>query len=562
MSCRAIGPAALQHLIDSVRAGRSAAELAVLDVREEGEFGEGHLLWAINAPYSRLELLIEAWVPRRSCPIVLVGQGSHAVVELATRRLLAMGYTDVQWLAGGVQAWAAQNGELFKGVYVPSKTFGEWVEHHLRTPTLGPQELHKRQARGDDVVVLDPRTLAEHAVRHIPGARPCPGGELLRHFKDLVPNSTSQVVLACGGRTRGIMAAQTLVEAGVENPVAALTDGNHGWVLAGFTLEYGTPKALAAPSRAALEYGSQRAAALALKGNTRLVAAEQLKAWLVDPARTTYLLDVRDPDSYAASHLQGSRSAPGGQLLQALDRWVAVLGARLVLIDDDSTRAQPIAYWLQAMGWPTWVLEGGLQAVTSAGLQVLEMQPAATATALGADEAAAVHPQVGRPRFAGVEIEPMQAAQRLAAGAHAWVFDTSADYLRRHPAGSRWANRAHMRGPLNQAAAGQALLLFSDNGDAAHLAAIDLAEAAQQAGVLPDIWVVRGGIRAWGHAGLGLASASIESLAGERVDFLAWAARRRHGDQGAMRQYLDWERQLLAQLARDGSSFHLPGSIA
>ena len=44
-------------------------------------------------------------------------------------------------------------------------------------------------------------------------------------------------------------------------------------------------------------------------------------------------------------------SAPGGQLvLQATDRWIAVRGARIVLLDDTGVRARMAAAWLRQMG--------------------------------------------------------------------------------------------------------------------------------------------------------------------------------------------------------------------
>ena len=47
-------------------------EFGFIDVREEGQFGEGHLLHSIPLPYSRLELDIAALVPRADVPVVLV----------------------------------------------------------------------------------------------------------------------------------------------------------------------------------------------------------------------------------------------------------------------------------------------------------------------------------------------------------------------------------------------------------------------------------------------------------------------------------------------------------
>src|SRR5260370_10851748 len=68
--------------------------------------------------------------------------------------------------------------------------------------------------------------------------------------------------------------------------------------------------------------------------------------------RTLYLFDVRSPEEYARGHLAGARSAPGGQLVQATDLYMATRNARIVLVDDDGVRAIMTGSWLGQMGWP------------------------------------------------------------------------------------------------------------------------------------------------------------------------------------------------------------------
>ncbi|HSB59162.1 MAG TPA: rhodanese-like domain-containing protein, partial [Methyloceanibacter sp.] len=103
-------------------------ELALIDVREELIFSQNHLLFARSVPLSRLELRFARLVPRRTTRIVLCDDGD-GLAERAAEILVRAGYTDVAALAGGIAGWAAAGFEVFSGVNVPSKAFGEFVEH-------------------------------------------------------------------------------------------------------------------------------------------------------------------------------------------------------------------------------------------------------------------------------------------------------------------------------------------------------------------------------------------------------------------------------------------------
>ena len=74
--------------------------------------------------------------------------------------------------------------------------------------------------------------------------------------------------------------------------------------------------------------------------------------------RTLYILDVRTREEFERSHVAGSRHAPGGQLVQATDEYVGVRNARVVLVDPERVRAIMTASWLNQMGWnDVYVLE-------------------------------------------------------------------------------------------------------------------------------------------------------------------------------------------------------------
>jgi len=108
-------------------------EIALLDVREEDPHAQEHPLFAANLPLSRIEIDAYSKLPRKNVPIVTFDNG-EGYAELAAQRLSLLGYTDVSVFDGGLQAWKAADGEVFRDVNVPSKSFGELVESKRHTP--------------------------------------------------------------------------------------------------------------------------------------------------------------------------------------------------------------------------------------------------------------------------------------------------------------------------------------------------------------------------------------------------------------------------------------------
>ena len=223
-------------------------EVALLDVREEGEFAKAHPLFAASLPSGRLEL--DAWdrIPRRDVPMVVYDDG-EGLAAWAAERLAHLGYTDVMLLRGGLAAWRAAGVELFRDVNVPSKAFGELVEARRHTPSIPAAELHAKLAAGDDVVVLDARPFEEYRTMSIPTAISVPGAELVLRARQLAPDPRTLVVVNCAGRTRSIIGAQSLVNAAIPNRVAALRNGTIGWTLAGLPLDQGRAEVSARSTR-------------------------------------------------------------------------------------------------------------------------------------------------------------------------------------------------------------------------------------------------------------------------------------------------------------------------
>ncbi|MGX1022082.1 rhodanese-related sulfurtransferase [Pseudomonas sp. Y3 TE3536] len=511
---------------DIRRALLAHEELALIDVREEDPFAQEHPLFAANIPLSKLELEVFARVPRRDTAITLYDDG-EGLATLAAARLSALGYSDVALLEGGLAGWRAAGGELFRDVNVPSKAFGELVESERHTPSLAAEQVQALLDAKADVVVLDARRFDEYQTMSIPGGISVPGAELVLRVAELAPNPATQVIVNCAGRTRSIIGTQSLVNAGIPNPVAALRNGTIGWTLAGQQLAHGQQRSFAPVSDTTRASAADRARAVADRAAVARLTCEGLAAWQAEPHRTTYLFDVRTPEEFAQGHLPASRSVPGGQLVQETDHVASVRGARIVLVDDDGVRANMSASWLAQMGWQVAVLDG---------------LSAADFSESGDWQA----PLPEQPQVNEIDVDQLHTWLQ-APGTVLLDFTTSANYVKRHIPGAHWAIRAQLPQVLEQLPVAERYVLTCGSSLLARFAAVDL-----QALTHTPVYVLEGGTARWIAAGLPLESGETH-LAVARSDRYRRPYEGTDNPREAMQGYLDWEFGLIAQLERDGT---------
>ena len=519
-----IAPAALH-----ARLRASQGELALLDVRPAGAFARGHILLASNAPAARLEIDVPRLVPRRAAPIVLCDGGDGAS-ERAAALLGHFGYADLAVLEGGVQAWQAAGFMLFEGVYVPSKAFGEHVEAVCGTPHISAEELARLRAAGADLVTLDSRPFDEYRRMNIPGGIDVPGAELVHRIHDLAPDPDTLVVVNCAGRTRSIIGAQSLINAGVANRVVALENGTMGWTLAGQELEQGQARLPPRLSAAGRTWAQQAAAKVRERFGVPTIDHAMLARWRVEAeTRTLYLCDVRAPEEYAAGHLPGALCTPGGQLVQATDSWLGTHSARVVLVDDDGVRATMTASWLLQIGrWDVHVLTGGLGAELEAGP---EQTPVLGLEETPSDLLLTVEALAGLAPCRDVQILDLADSRSFRAG---------------HVPGAVRVRRDQLQADLARVPRAPSYVVTSEDGLLARLA---LAEAAR---LLPGrARALAGGTDAWRAAGRPLEPGVWDEA--EDDAYLRPYDRPPAQAFQAMRDYLRWETALVPAVERDGT---------
>ena len=336
-----------QELADMCADGE---ELAVLDTRDVAAHAGGHVPGSCPLPALELESRLAGLLPRRGVRVVVIGE-DDSDAHRAGHRIRRSGFTNVAVLTGGLEAWRQAGHAVHDGMHTMTKAFGEHVAHARSTPMMSADQLRGLREREQPVTLVDCRPDPEFAARHVPGAGHAPGTELLARVLDMDLEPGGSVVVSCAGRTRSIIGAQTLIDAGVASPVLALENGTIGWELSGGTLDSGAEGATRTrPSPEALRDAAARALRLADEHGVPVITEADLARWLADGSRSTYVFDVSAPADYEAGHRPGFASAPGGQLLQELTARTAVPSARIVVADSDGVQALITAYWLRLMG--------------------------------------------------------------------------------------------------------------------------------------------------------------------------------------------------------------------
>ena len=245
-------------------------------------------------------------------------------------------------------------------------------------------------------------------------------------------------------------------------------------------------------------------------------------------------LDVRDPAEYAQGHLKGFRHAAGGQLVQATDQYVGARNATIVLHDNDGVRATLTAHWLLQMGW--------------AETYILEHKPSAGELTTAAEPRFPVGFALPKPATVSA------AALNGALASHLTIdLDTSLRYRDGHVPGAWFAVRANLAQTIPTMLAKQPgaarIVLVSPDGEFAAFAA---AEAEAVAGGTP-VAILEGGMKAWRDAKLPIETGHTR-MADPPTDVWYRPYDNKENVEAAMREYLEWEVDLVPQVKRDGDA--------
>ncbi len=512
-------------------------EIALADVREIGPYSKGHLLFAISLSLGHLEPRVSDLIPRKNTRVVLCDKDGK-LAERAANRMTELGYTNVAILDGGVIGWQAAGFEVFSGINVPSKAFGEFIEHDSRTPSISPEQLKLMMDNNEDIIILDSRPIEEYQQMSIPNGICCPGAELVYRVFDIAPSSNTTVVVNCAGRTRSIIGSQSLINAEIPNKVVALQNGAIGWILAGNKTAHGKTDFAPAPTKKGLEKAKDSISIVKNRFGIKYIGIEQLNKWRKErEQRSLYIIDVRTQEEYEEGHLSDSIYAAGGQLIQETDLYIGTRNARIVLVDNDGVRATMTASWLVQMGYEdVYMLEEGLST-----LNLMTGPRQAPILGLANAQYSAVTP---------TKLKRMLEEKNIV------IIDLSPSQIFRkgHLPNAWYVSRMRLQEAFESLPSTDIFVLTSTDGVIAKLAANEVEKMTST-----PVHILEGGNEAWKKAGLKLRR-GMKNLANEPEDFwLPVDLNRSDGKtmKEEMQDYLIWELALIKQIERDGTTHFL-----
>jgi rhodanese-related sulfurtransferase len=100
------------------------------------------------------------------------------------------------------------------------------VRARIRETTVA--DIKVRLDRGERFLLVDVREESEWANGHLPGAVHLGKGIIERDIEERVPDTTTEIVLYCGGGFRSALAADNLQKMGYSN-VFSMDGGFRGW---------------------------------------------------------------------------------------------------------------------------------------------------------------------------------------------------------------------------------------------------------------------------------------------------------------------------------------------
>ena len=205
--------------------------IAFIDVRKREKYVQGFAFGSINCEVTKFNENIIDLVPNNKTIILLIGIENDTNKKKIFKILNKFNFKSYFTIEGDYKTWIKNKLPFWKGEYTFSKAFGEWVEKSSKIKNIFPNDL-KKIHKTNNFFQIDTRPKIEFEKFSLPFSHHCSGGELPIFLNNNL-NINKTYIVHCAGRTRSIIAYQTLKDFNFKNKKYVLNGGTQNWVLSG-----------------------------------------------------------------------------------------------------------------------------------------------------------------------------------------------------------------------------------------------------------------------------------------------------------------------------------------
>ena len=315
--------------------------ISFLDIRERKQYVHGFAFGSVNCPFSKFKYLIKELAPDLNTNLILIGVKNNNQTNQIQKILTKFRYCRSYIIKGDYKNWKKHKFPLWAGEYTFSKAFGEWIEITSNIKNIYAKELNKIHKKNHNYLQIDARPKKEFEKFSLPQSVQCSGGELPCYINNK-ENLKKNYIVHCAGRTRSIIAYQTLKDFDFENKKYVLNGGTQNWVLNGYDRKFNN-KSKIKSTKINYKDDLKLANTVAKKFNIPSTHIESKQA-------NSYNFQIN-------SEIKNFKKIPGWKqvnattLIQSTDKFISSTNTKVLIFSHIPSSAVFTVIWLRRMGY-------------------------------------------------------------------------------------------------------------------------------------------------------------------------------------------------------------------
>ena len=315
--------------------------ISFLDIRERKQYVHGFAFGSVNCPFSKFKYLIKELVPDLNTNLILIGVKNNNQTNQIQKILTKFRYCRSYIIKGDYKNWKKHKFPLWAGEYTFSKAFGEWIEITSNIKNLYAKELNKIHKKNHNYLQIDARPKKEFEKFSLPQSVQCSGGELPCYINNK-ENLKKNYIVHCAGRTRSIIAYQTLKDFDFENKKYVLNGGTQNWVLNGYDRKFNNKSKIKSTK---INYKDDLKLANSVAKKFNIPSTQ-----IVSKQANSYNFQIN-------SEIKNFKKIPGWKqvnattLIQSTDKFISSTNTKVLIFSHIPSSAVFTVIWLRRMGY-------------------------------------------------------------------------------------------------------------------------------------------------------------------------------------------------------------------